>query len=342
MSRADARDAHLSAVFIQYWHHHGSKVASKATVRRALEIILETVGGDPTIAEFGPRPQQKLIADLMQRYPPPSGYAKRVFGVFKAAVLWAWQHELITHHPPFAKSPPEGEARDRVLTVAELARLWDASRDWPHLQAFLMVCMGTMCRPGAALELTAFRCDLDSGTVDLNPPGRPRTKKRRPIIPMANALRPWVAAAQGHIVTYNGKPIREIKGTFRKARGEAGFGPDVVPITLRHTMASELMRRGVPDVMISAFMGHTKTIVRTTDRYAKFSPTWLLDAREAIDSVITEMARLAGRAIVPETPVRSTYVPLQKSSGPENPDLFGAGEAIRTPDPHLGKVMLYP
>ncbi len=96
-----------------------------------------------------------------------------------------------------------------------------------HMRAFLAILIGTAARPEAALQLTRFQCDLERGTINLNPPGRAQTKKRRPILPMADWLRPWIEAADGHLVAYRGRPVRKIAGAFQTLRDVAGFGPDV-------------------------------------------------------------------------------------------------------------------
>ena len=80
------------------------------------------------------------------------------------------------------------------MKVAELAALWDAA-DPPHLRMFLLLLRGTAGRPAAVLKLTREQCDLDRGLIDLNPPGRAQTKKRRPVVLMPDFLRPWILQA---------------------------------------------------------------------------------------------------------------------------------------------------
>jgi hypothetical protein len=66
-----------------------------------------------------------------------------------------------------------------------LALLWSAERP-AHLRMFLLPLMGTAARPQSVLELTRIQCDLDCGLIDLNPPGRTETAKRRPVVPVAD------------------------------------------------------------------------------------------------------------------------------------------------------------
>ena len=209
------------------------------------------------------------------------GAVKRYFATVAAAIRWAWKRELITSHKPLLDKLPGGGRRERVLTIPELARLWDAA-DLPHMRAFIMVMLCCMCRPEAALQLTRFQCQ--GGLVDLNGDRR-RTKKRRPIVPITAPFKLWVIASSGHIVEFNGQPIKSVKTAWNKIRLRAGFGLDVSPMTLRHTMATELARRSVPKWQRECFMGHSPE--NTTGRHYEHSrPEFLQEAREAIESVL--------------------------------------------------------
>jgi hypothetical protein len=151
-----------------------------------------------------------------------------------------------------------------------------------------------------------------------------------------------VEAAAGHLVTYHDKPVRKINAVWRIARRAAGLDKDFVPYTIRHTMASELRARGVPELEIAGVLGHHMPNFRSTGRYAKYAPDYLSAARRAIDQVVNEIGRVAARPIVPNNPVRATCVQVNKAIGPQTLEIVGAGEGIRTLDPDLGKVVLYP
>ena len=171
-----------------------------------------------------------------------------------------------------------------------------------HVRMFLIVLLGTAARPEAALELVRSQCDLARGTINLNPPGRVQTKKRRPILPMAGFLRPWIEAAlDGPLVAYRGRPVKKINGAFQTVRDAADFGDDVVPYTIRHTVATELFRRGVPPLEIKSFLGHRMPGLATTERYLHVAPDHLAHARAAVEDLANDIARVAARAMVPTT-----------------------------------------
>jgi integrase len=216
-------------------------------------------------------------------------------GIAKAAVNHAWRNGELDRPIPFA-SLPDGPNRERALSVEELGRLWDTAMS-EHVRMFLVLLLGTAGRPEAVLELTRFQCDLDRSTINLNPLGRPQTKKRRRILPMADFLRPWIEAAPaGPLVVYRGQAVRSLSHAFQNLRDAAGFGRDVTAYAIRHTVATELARRGVPPLEIAGFLGHRMPDFRTMGRYVHVAPDHLANARRALD----DLARAATRTMVPD------------------------------------------
>jgi hypothetical protein len=152
----------------------------------------------------------------------------------------------------------------------------------------------------------------------------------------------WIETASGPLVAWRGKPVQKIAGAFQTMRDAAGFGPDVTAYTIRHSIATELAARGVPELDIAAQLGHRLPNSQTTGRYIHVAPERLASARRALDAIASEIERVAARPISPETSVRARCVLLPKPREPLTPCEHGAGEGIRTLDPNLGKVVLYP
>jgi integrase len=298
--------------------------------------MLKFVPEGITVAELTLDVQNEAVR-AMQAAEYGAGTIKRAFGAAKAAVNSAWSNGELERPVPFLKLP-EGSGRERVLSVAELARLWDAEMP-EHVRAFLALLIGTAARPGALLQLTRSQCDLEHATINLNPPGRIRTKKRRPIIPMAAWLRPFIVATEGHLVAYRGRPVKKIAGAFQILRDAAGFGPDVTAYTVRHTVATQLMARGVPELEIAGGMGHRMPNNQTTERYIHVAPDYLAGVRRALDELANDIGRLAGRPMLPTNMRASCVVVPQRTGGSPTakPLNHGAGEGIRTLDPNLGK-----
>lgn len=83
------------------------------------------------------------------------------------------------------------------------------------------------------------------------------------------------------------RPVRSVKKAFHTAREAAGLGQDVIPYTIRHTVATELRKRGVSKWELEAFLAHTDT--STTDQYAKYDSEYLRRSVAAIDQYFEEL-----------------------------------------------------
>jgi hypothetical protein len=116
---------------------------------------------------------------------------------------------------------------------------------------------------------------------------------------MADWLRPWIETAEGHLVEYRGKPVKKIAGAFQSMRDTAGFGPDVTAYAVRHTIATELMARSVPELEIAALLGHSMPNIRTTGRYIHVAPARLANAKAGLDEIATEIGQVATRPMFP-------------------------------------------
>ncbi|MCW4591319.1 tyrosine-type recombinase/integrase [Gluconacetobacter entanii] len=77
--------------------------------------------------------------------------------------------------------------------------------------------------------------------------------------------------------------------------------------TVRHTMATELARRGVPDLEIASLLGHHMPNFKTTARYVHVWPEYLSRARKAINDVVEEIQKSA-RQPIDNVPSRASCV----------------------------------
>ncbi|MFT9400752.1 tyrosine-type recombinase/integrase [Acetobacter sp.] len=289
-------DATMATIFFRYFKKHSQQTRSAQPNYRALQLVLDCLKPNYTVADYTIS-EQRRISEYMRSQGYSAGYTRRIMGIAAAAINWAWKNGEIERQIPIVL-PPDGAGRERIMTIQEMARLWDV--DMPsHLRMFLALIIGTASRPEALLELTREQCDLQHGVIDLNPPGRPRTKKRRPRVPMPAFLRPWIeTVSSGHLVTYKSKPILKINGAWRAAREAAGLSPEIVPYTVRHTMATELITRGVAEIEVASLMGHAMPNLRTTGRYVHVRPDFLANARQAIEEVASAIDRVAARSMV--------------------------------------------
>lgn len=290
------KNVRLSTVWIRYYENHAKFRRSEETARLALAKWNQFFEND-TVDKLTPE-RQKAFIDSLMRAGYKNEYINRILSVGRAALNYAVEN-LVLESVPMIKLLPPNPGRDFVLTDEQVATLLD-NADTEHIFLYCLIALNTLARPEAILELTKFQLDFENRLINLNPAGRQQTKKYRPIVPMTDTLLPWLRRAQGdYLISYRNKPIRSIKSAWRKLRKRADLPPDAVPYTLRHTMASELRRRGIPMVQIAAFLGHKIPDFRTTERYTHFGVDYLADAAAEIDRYFGELQGKIKRSIVP-------------------------------------------
>jgi integrase len=142
------------------------------------------------------------------------------------------------------------------------------------------------------------------------------------VVKMPEMLATVLAGApSGRLVTFQGRPVKKINKAWRGMRRAAGLDEDVNPYSIRHTMARWVRQNGVPVWEVAAQLGHNPAITAPPS-----------SMRRSIRR--TCRTRFA--------PVDEPFFRAVRQQRIEIDWKFGAGEGIRTPDPNLGKVVLYP
>ena len=275
--------------FVRYYEQHAKQLASGEQARYGLRLWSEYFPG-ALVSELTLEKQRLFVASLRDKG-LSDGYIRRVLAVGKAALNRAQREGEITTVPmiPLALAP-EGEPRERILRIEEMAGLFDAATE-PHQTSYLVMAVGTGARPGAILEATTFLVSFEARLIRLNPPGRRQNKKRRPTLPLCNTLLSYLRCLPpGHIVQYRGRPLAGIKSTFDHLTRRADLA-EVSAYTIRHTMAAEMRKRGVPVWKVAGFLGHTSGY-KTTERYAKFGADHLSEAVRAIEGYFADLRAL--------------------------------------------------
>jgi integrase len=324
----------LADILLDYYKAHGSHTRSAGNIRTSCAYWVDFFG-EASVAEAVIPAQLEAFAGHLTGQGFATAYVQRIMGVGKAALQRAWKRGEIAAVPfiPGVKVD-YGEPLGRPLKTAELAALLTAAPE--HLRLMLIILIGTACRPEAALELTGAQLDFDDRLIDLNPRGRPQTKKFRPVVKMPEALARLLAnAPSGRLVTFRGRPVKKINKAWRAMREAAGLDAEVNPYSIRHTVARWLRQNGVPAWEVAAQLGHKSRDYRTTELYAAFDPAYLDSAVRAIDLLFDRL-----RASF--APVDEPLFTVTHRQNIEFPWKSGAGEGIRTLDPNLGKVVLYP
>ncbi|MCG7985650.1 MAG: site-specific integrase [Candidatus Thiodiazotropha lotti] len=283
----------LETVLVRYYDGHARFLRSAESARFALAKWSDFFA-EKMVSDITPGSINGFIFHLREKG-CSEGCIGRILGVGKAALNRAYRHGEI-NTVPYIKSGSKGTERERILTIPEVGALFNAVES-EHMFMYLMLAFNTLARPEAILELKRFQVDIENRLIQLNPPGREQTKKRRPTLPITDALMPWLQQTKTEsLVSWNGKPIKSIKKGFQRIRERAQLGSDLVPYTIRHTMATELRKRGVPAWEVAGFLGHKTEGI--TERYAKFSPDYLSKARLSIDDFFEELQPFVERTLV--------------------------------------------
>ncbi len=122
--------------------------------------------------------------------------------------------------------------------------------------------------------------------------------------------------------------MRKIAGAFQTLRDAAGFGRDVTGYTIRHTIATEMAARGVPELEIAAIMGHRMPNSRTTGRYLHVAPERFASARKALDDIASAIGRAGTRPMdIVNLRAISVLVTYPSDGNPAaKPLVYGAGK----------------
>ena len=242
----------------------------------------------------------------------------RDLAALRGALSWAWKHQRISR-PPFITDVPlhrRGHVRDRVLSFEEITRIVDACVGRPereHLIRFVVLELGTAGRPQAILELDHTNIDLDRNLINPTRFGQMHSRKRRVVVPIAVAVRPWVIGVQGKLIkyrvplatsrsgssrpTYFERETKSIKTCWNNVCREARVCA-ATPKTLRHTMLTWLAERGVPSEERRVLAGHAPQGT-TARNYEHLSPNYLKGAVKEIDAFFLELRKHTSTIVGP-------------------------------------------
>lgn len=231
---------------------------------------------DCTIAEVA-----KKVEEYAANRKASAGTINRELTVLQAALRWAFKRGDINFLPATTRLP-SAPPRSRFLTDAEVARLKDASLDYPYVHHFILIALMTGQRKEAILSLKWEQVDFGTGLVDFNDPSisLAHRRKGRGVVPMSDSLRSLLTELSlfqesPYVINKAGKRVRDFRWAWDNVMKKAGL--DITPHILRHTVATQLAQKNVPMPQISRLLGHKSTAI--TERvYAKYSPEFCRQA----------------------------------------------------------------
>ncbi len=234
---------------------------------------------------FGPLKPEEVGGDLVEGYCDGRGVSgstlNRELTTLAAVLSYGRKVGMTTAAPHIQKRPSAG-ARARVLTSDEQACLLAVSHG--PLETFVQIALLTGQRREAITSLRWEQIDWTHNIVDFRDPEAPNSSrmKGRGVVPLLGDLRDLLARLA--LLNAKGKfVIEEWEGDGTrldrpfKAACKAADIQGVTPHTLRHTVATRLVRRGVPLLEVSRLLGH-KSVVTTEKNYLSLTPDYIANA----------------------------------------------------------------
>lgn len=168
------------------------------------------------------------------------------------------------------------------------------------LHRFLQISVATWARPDAAHDVSTDRArdqwHSNARALNLNPRGRPQTKKHRPIVPIAPQMAALLDQSTGFYV-----PVDSVRKSFQamqvalKLPGDGESGMKLIRRSMAHLARQRLGERDWIEGQI--MLGHRKT--STSDTYAPFETGYLARALEVTEQIINEIEKLTPGAFGP-------------------------------------------
>ena len=227
---ADAYTVNLGDLIARHVEHHAKGKRSEANIRRSLSLWNEAFPGFK-VGELTPG----LIEDFGKRLIAEGGFVsesvRRILSDGRAMLNRARKRGELAAVPfvPVG-SFDEGEERQRVLAIEEIARLLVAIEQ-PWLHRFVMLALCTGARTEAILELAPFQVDLDKGLIRFNPPRAKAEQEAAPDGADRHCLAALSRAARRRSRRRAGREDRHggLSRGLRARRARQGRGADHVP-----------------------------------------------------------------------------------------------------------------
>jgi integrase len=328
--RQEPSAALVATTIIQYWREHGRTRINSAATANSLRVFLafldrDTVTIAATIEDMKPEVFRRFMRWRMKPHSYEIEWQGVVYkhsskGVSGEAVQRAlddvraaFNHAVAEGRLPYAPKVPavptehRSAPRDVRLTLEQLGSIVGyAAYDIEALR-WVLAMVATACRPDAVLKWNVAAQWKGRGPVfDTHPLGAPRTKKRNALVPVIDEFRPWLEAWADH----PHKKVTSRKTWWRTMRAALDLPDDIVPKTIRHTIATELRQRGVSLTDIAGLLGHLGES-RITQVYAKYDPSRLPHVKQELSAIWGEVCASANNWLTNHFRVTPTYgVPI--------------------------------
>ncbi len=274
----------LPTVLRIYYEEHAMDLPSHEALRIGLTKWLDHFGAVSVAEAVKPQSIERFI-DMLEGKDYSPNYINRILASGRAAINRAYKRGMLKNNAYIREvkvgyTPPKG----RPLSMDEMRALYHLT-DKDYLKRFILWMVGTVARPTALFELHLSHIDLEHNLVQLNPEGRAQNKKYRPTVKLPETLRDYVGEGP-YLLMNKERRVDDVRYAWRRVRKAAGFGKDVTPYSIRHTMARHLRICGVPAWEVSAQLGHKQPGLSVTEIYAPFAPAYLATSVQEIDKYL--------------------------------------------------------
>lgn len=309
-----------------------------AAARRAAQLVndaMTTIVPVPTVADLTRINQQKVWSHMARTHELSAKSISTYMISIRAALNYCAIPQIITVDSEEAEarlldeSVPVfcdereiaaylnlsvGGPRDYLPTFAQLGKWIDAIDEEDDFR-YVVIALNTAARNEAIFDLrVSAQVDFEFGLIDLNPPRRLQTKKRRPVLRLTTQLAAWLEhwGDDRPIAGYQDKVEKRINRIGRRDEriapsGEVlypGWMPQMTCYVLRHFIGTHMRRASVPvsREQRSLWLGHAvKEGSRTTDWYEKFDPDYLEGPMRATEEIILKLQKHTTRSLLAPT-----------------------------------------
>ncbi|MDD3814396.1 MAG: site-specific integrase [Desulfocapsaceae bacterium] len=180
----------------------------------------------------------------------------------RAIINFAVKRRLITHSPMAGYDmPTRDDATVMPLAQAEIEAIVAHSAD--HLRRAILLSFFCGLRPGAVelLSLKWSAVNWSAMSITIISARKGGVMRREVPIHTGLPLRQWFEAdgedKERHIITWQGKAVKDIKHAFTRAKQRAGVGGRKIPMyAIRHSFVTTLLHMGVDLRTIADISGH--------------------------------------------------------------------------------------
>jgi integrase len=288
------------------------KHKSYVTSRGRADHLITHLGSRPadslTEADIDDYRANRLAEKSTRDTPPAVSTVEREVALLKAMLNWAVKNRKLRYNPIHGiEKEDEDNKRDRILTIDEFKKVYDAADD--TLKMVILLAFTTGLRKSSVANLKWSQIDLsrEYGRINLEPADVKR-HSGVPVIVLTKrttaALRQFPTRFPGGYVFANPRtkrPWTNLDKQFKKicAKAKVPYGmkrkDGVIFHDLRRSFITNSRRSGVDERTIMSMSGHKTR--EAHDRYHSLDDTDQREAAEKIERMLDESLNDASKKV---------------------------------------------